>query len=132
MAVFELSAGVGARVWAKVRVDENGRATLHHNLGDLESRVVEAQALYPHLNGEQLVCDVPEVIGSRFLMRFRNRSRGVVLRLSGSIAESEFDLTDASGKLTAIQTIDGPGSGSDEPLRAAPWGLRLKRVAPAA
>ena len=120
MAIFELSAGVGARVWAKVRVDENGRATLHHNLSDLESKVVEVQTLYPHLNGERLICDVPEAIGSRFLMRFRNRSRGVVLRLSGSIAESEFDLTDASGKLTAIRTIDGPGSGSAEPLRAVP------------
>jgi hypothetical protein len=132
MAIFELSAGVGARVWAKVRVDENGRATLHHNLSDLESKVVEVQTLYPHLNGERLICDVPEAIGSRFLMRFRNRARGVVLRLSGSIAESEFDLTDASGKLRAIQTIDGPGSGSAEPARAIPWGLRLKRVAPAA
>jgi hypothetical protein len=66
MSEFELSAGVGARIWAKVQVDENGQATHHHNLFDLESKIVEVQTLYPHLNGERLICDAPEVIDSRF------------------------------------------------------------------
>jgi hypothetical protein len=101
MIEFELKAGPGARTWATLRVESEDPPTLHHNLSDLEAKVVEPQTLYPCLNGERLICDSPEVTGSRFLMTFRSKSGG----------GANFRSVARSRRLTSISPIQGESCG---------------------